>query len=258
MRVGSRIDVLDKYGVWSSATVVERKKKHVKIQYDGWHSMWNDKLHLNSTRIAPIYTHSARIKCLASLHFMGKKNSVKRKEYLLWSTSTSTSNVVDSESTENKIYNPSDIWPCILHVRMPSAKKKSTKVLSKEKNVFVEPYLPSLLPNYFQKLMEFGGFWISSESVQLFPYSPTQHTSFIEYHAESNFRTNFKKAFVAAVEDKTTPGYLKTQNLYKKGSLVNYRYQSSMDRLVDFSDWHDEDALRNENNDTSVKKQAEK
>jgi hypothetical protein len=71
--VGQRIEVLDIDSIWSSAYVVDVLEGKIEIHYDGWDDNWNEILDVDSSRMAPIYTRTSRLKCLVSLENLSRK-----------------------------------------------------------------------------------------------------------------------------------------------------------------------------------------
>lgn len=252
--VGSRVEICDPDGIWSSAVVIKKsqekeEKVHVTIKYDGWAHKWDEKLDMTSERLSKIYTHTARVKCLAILNFRKKKSKGKkiRINFKL---------MENGQERTLRIQNHNDVWPCILHTRVPRVESrhresKAVGNLIHEKNVFVQPYRPELLPVSLQNDWVYGGFWRHTNCINFFPFDPeTKKTLLDGEFLEKQFRQGFKKAFTTALEDKSTPGYFKHDwDLYDEGSLLREEYypveppegtDEINNPLVDFTEWRDE------------------
>lgn len=252
--IGSRVEICDPDGIWSSAVVIKKSQEkqenvQVTIKYDGWAHKWDEKLDMTSGRLSKIYTHTSRVKCLAILDFRKKKSNGKkiRINFKL---------VENGQERTLRIQNHHDVWPCILHTRLPRVESrhresKAVGNLIREKNVFVQPYRPELLPVYLQNDWKNGGFWLSTNCINFFPFDPeTKKTLLDGEFLEKQFRPGFRKAFTTALEDKSTPGYFKHDwDLYDEGSLLREEYypveppeetDEINNPLVDFTDWRDE------------------
>jgi len=255
--VGSRIEICDPSYIWSSALVVgvtenrgrgihitgnrsrndESQGISLTVRYDGWDPQWNEELPITSNRLAPIYTHTARLKCLVELF---QKRKTKYEKQL----------------------SKSNLWPCILHIRMPcsTGQRKHTHSaeheLSDEPNVFVEPYRPDMLPIYIQNDWHYGGLWVASNRIQPFPekmiqLQPTQSLKYSEIIYPDGFHT----ALLKANQDFSVPGYCKG-DIFLKGSLVKKQYRvihdgataenyyelhkSGNNPLIDLSQWRND------------------
>lgn len=135
---GTRIDVLDPQEIWSSGIVSSVKKgidnTILVIRYDGWDERWNEHLPVDSKRVAPIYKHTARLKCLAK--------------------------ILDTKRQAN-------LWPCVVCIRMVNMNNdKAIQDLAVEAKIFVEPSRPDLLPSNTKKLWKNGGMWIPVTEVK--------------------------------------------------------------------------------------------
>ncbi len=237
LEVGSRIDIADPEDIWSSATIcslnrISPSAALVEVRYDGWDTNWNEEVPLSSKRLAPIYTHTARLKCFVKLPFKRKSKSKK-----------------DDRSS----------WPCVLNIRMPSDETGEDH-LSTEKNVFVEPYRPDLLPGYLKQDWKNGGMWLDTKKVhrwQIVTSSTSQgqgggvatiakNKDKANYCPQfSHFPASFRRAYIAARDDRSVPGTL-NQFPFSKGSLVLkplrvVKLQGSAgwseNRLVDLNGW---------------------
>jgi hypothetical protein len=252
--IGSRVEICDPDGIWSSAVVIKKSQEkeenvQVTIKYDGWAHKWDEKLDMTSERLSKIYTHTSRVKCLAILDFRKKKSNGKK-------TRINFKLVENGQERTLRIQNHHDVWPCILHTRLPRVESrhresKAVGNLIREKNVFVQPYRPELLPVYLQNDWKNGGFWLSTNCINFFPFDPeTKKTLLDGEFLEKQFRPGFRKAFTTALEDKSTPGYFKHDwDLYDEGSLLREEYypveppeetDEINNPLVDFTDWRDE------------------
>lgn len=227
LAVGSRIEIRDPSYIWSSAVIVsiansgrhhhrtteknsstgrkDNKSITVTVRYDGWDVRWNEELPLTSNRLDPIYTHTARLKCLVEL-FQKRKTNYERQ------------------------LSKSNLWPCILHVRMPSSNAPIGNIqtaeyeLSVEPNVFVEPYRPDLLPIYIQKDWQNGGLWVSATRIRVFSEKMMQPLDSHNYSDSTFYPQGFQLALMKAKQDLSVPGYHKN-DIFLKGSLVKDEYR---------------------------------
>ena len=129
------IDVCDTGLLWNCARIVkiEKNKKaastgithYVTVHYEGWPADWDEPMAWPSKLLAKRYTYTKKAKCFVKL------DGIK------------------------------DSYPCKIYFRMPYADKKEPRVfLRKEKRVYIEPYMPTLLPSDVQEgLIDQRGQW---------------------------------------------------------------------------------------------------
>ena len=238
--VGQRVEISDPDQIWSSATICTIKRLTsstlVSVRYDGWDTDWNEELRTITKRLAPIYTHTGRVKCLVQLPFKRKSKSKKGGK-------------------KGKVDNYS-LWPCVLNVRMPTDKRGEAH-LSTEKNVFVEPYRPDLLPVYLKRDWKNGGMWLDTSRIFTWEYignDKPRHADALntamktiedEKQGFAEFPNNFQQSYAMARDDPTVPGML-NEYPFEKGSLLvkklrifksNGRW--SKNHLVDLTGWKD-------------------
>ncbi|GFH54986.1 hypothetical protein CTEN210_11462 [Chaetoceros tenuissimus] len=254
--IGSRVEICDPDGIWSSAVVIKKSQEkeenvQVTIKYDGWAHKWDEKLDMTSERLSKIYTHTARVKCLAILDFRKKKSNGKKLKIHFQL-------MEDGQERNLRIQNHQDAWPCILHTRVPRVESryresKAVKNLTDEINAFVQPYRPDLLPVSLQNDWENGGFWRPTNCIKFFPFDPVTKKTLLDSgeFVEKQFRPGFRKALIASIEDKSTPGHFKHDwdPLYERRTLLREEYfpveppegsDEINNPLVDFTDWRDE------------------
>ncbi|GFH50779.1 hypothetical protein CTEN210_07255 [Chaetoceros tenuissimus] len=254
--IGSRVEICDLDGIWSSAVVIDKSQEkegdvQVTIKYDGWAHGWDEKLDMTSERLSKIYTHTARVKCLAILDFRKKKSNGKKLKIHFQL-------MEDGQERNLGIQNHQDAWPCILHTRVPRVESryresKAVKNLTEEIKAFVQPYRPDLLPVSLQNDWENGGFWQPTNCIKFFPFDPVTKKTLLDSgeFVEKQFRPGFRKALIASIEDKSTPGHFKHDwhPLYERRTLLREEYfpveppegsDEINNPLVDFTDWRDE------------------
>lgn len=237
-QIGSRIEISDPDEIWSSATVTHIRRLTssalVTIRYDGWDTDWNEVLPTGSKRLATIYTHTARLACLVKLF-------KRRKPY---------GNKKNKKQPKEKYHEPSMLWPCVLNVRM-AMEKRGEVHLGTEKNVFVEPYRPDLLPSYLKKEWKNGGMWLDASKVvtwhdfgdlnakKVVTSSTTSgnkitSTSNGQQKEEVNekeatkqiffaYPNNFQMAYLTAERDTSVPGKV-AEPLFEMGTLVKEKF----------------------------------
>jgi len=131
------IDVCDTGLLWNCARIVkvEKIKKaastgithYVTVHYEGWQADWDEPMAWPSKLLAKRYTYTKKAKCFIKL------DGIK------------------------------DTWPCRIYFRIPHTDKKEPReFLRKEKRVYIEPYMPTLLPSDVQeRLIDQRGQWTS-------------------------------------------------------------------------------------------------
>jgi len=218
-RIGCRMEIRDPRHIWASAIIVsisssipeteQGKTKtsqsiSVTLRYDGWGSEWNEQLPLTSERLAPLYTNTARLWCLVEL-FQQKKKAAKNHAP------------------------KTNLWPCVLYIRMPCSHAHSKRVrsaehdLSLEPNVFVEPYRPDLLPLYIQKDWKNGGFWLSTNRIHVLPEEMIQAEDLSIYcHI---YPQGIQYALLQAKQDSSVCGFYRN-DIFLRGSLVKPIYRA--------------------------------
>jgi len=129
------IDVCDTGLLWNCARIVkiEKNKKaastgithYVTVHYEGWPADWDEPMAWPSKLLAKRYTYTKKAKCFIKL------DGIK------------------------------DSYPCKIYFRMPHTDKKEPRdFLRKEKRVYIEPYMPTLLPSDVQeRLIDQRGQW---------------------------------------------------------------------------------------------------
>lgn len=214
--VGKRIDIRDPDGIWSSAAISAVQKRTIEIRYDGWDISWNEILPMGHPRLAPIYTYTSRLKCMVDLIAKPKHRGKGGKK------SASSSMI--------------SCWPCILNTRMPDhGLQKAVALLEIEKNIFIQPYRPGLLPKYVRDNIRNGGIWWDVAHVK--KWEPMDDSGKKKYHP------NFKFAYETCIEDKSVPGFLK-EDIFVKGSCVSETYRvkvgSKENSLVQLDGWEED------------------
>lgn len=200
--------MLDTDSIWSSAFIVDvLKEENIEIRYDGWDDVWNEILKVDSSRVAPIYTHTSRLKCFVSLvHPTSRKKMDVKKN------------------------GSSSFWPCILHTRIPHGENAST-LLKIEKNVFVQPYRSGLLPKHIRNKIMNGGIWLETKHI---------HKWELLNHNYHEYPCNFELAYNSCLEDKSVPGHLH-ENIFMEGSCIYDAYfvntSSETNKLIDLTGW---------------------
>jgi hypothetical protein len=211
--VGKRIEIRDPDGIWSSAAISAVRKKDLEIRYDGWDVSWNEVLPVDHPRLASIYTHTSRLKCLVDL--IPKPKSRGKK--------SGNANMMTC-------------WPCILHTRMPDDGLPTAAALLKiEKKVFIQPYRPGLLPKYLREDLRNGGIWWDVARVKKWEH--------MDESGNNKFHPNFKFAYETCLEDKSVPGYLK-EYIFVEGSCVSETYLvkvgSKENSLIQLDGWEED------------------
>ncbi len=215
---GGRIDLLDQELIWSTGIITSVNHltdlSIVEVRYDGWDpSSWSEKLYSSSERLAPIYTYTARLRCLVRL--LKRKSSSKNRG-----------------SGNSNLWN---LWPCIIHIRMAD-KENPTALhnLSVENKIFIEPSRPDLLPRYVQKDWMNGGLWVENESVELWMTA----TDLKEIWGKNK---DFVTAYENLENDSSVPGNL-NKNIFEEGTKVKKEFRISdkeTNALVDLNGWKD-------------------
>lgn len=208
--VGKRIEIRDPDGIWSSAAISAVRKRDLEIRYDGWDVSWNEVLPVDHPRLASIYTHTSRLKCLVDL--------------------------IPKPKTRGKKSNVMTCWPCILHTRMPDGGLPAAAALLKiEKKVFIQPYRPGLLPKYLREDIKNGGIWWDVARVKKWER--------MDESGNRKFHPNFKFAYETCLEDKSVPGYLNDQ-IFVQGSCVSETYMvkvgSKENSLIQMDGWEED------------------
>ena len=71
LRLGQRVEALDKTNKWLEAFVIETSQDQVKVHYKGWHEKFDEWLNRKGTRIRPYGRHKSIVQ-------------KKRREQKLW------------------------------------------------------------------------------------------------------------------------------------------------------------------------------
>ena len=203
--VGQRIEVLDTDSIWSSAYVVDVLEGKIEIHYDGWDDNWNEILDVDSSRMAPIYTRTSRLKCLVSLENLSRKMK---------------------ESDDRR----SSLWPCVLHTRMPHG-ENAAELLKIEKKVFIQPYRSGLLPKHIRDKINNGGIWLEVKRINKWDILNDDYNACL---------CNFELAYKSCVEDTSVPGYL-DDDIFMEGSCIHESYfvneASDKNKLINVQVW---------------------
>ena len=132
--------------------------------------------------------------------------------------------------------------------------KEAELDLTEEKNIFVEPYRPDLLPKYLQKDWKNGGMWLDLDRVKFWSdfvcdsvsdsVSDTATATDGNTASFADCAQGFELAFTKAKADTSVPG-LFTVNLFAKGSLVKKEYRNltndaKHNKIVDLTNWQDQ------------------
>lgn len=204
--VGQRIEALDCDSIWSSAFIIDVAQGNIKIRYDGWDEIWNETLQVDSSRVAPIYTRTSRLKCFVSLVNQSNRKNVHKDKR-------------------------SSLWPCILHTRMPSGDNAS-KLLKMENNVFVQPYRSGLLAKYLRDKIKNGGIWLDVKHIYKWECVENDYDV---------YPSNFELAYHSCLKDASVPGYLANDNIFMEGSCLHETYivhkASEQNKLIDLKGW---------------------
>ncbi len=214
---GGRIDILDQEKIWSSGIITSvrhlTESAIVEVRYDGWDSSsWNERLSSSSERLAPIYTYTARLRCLVRL--LQRKSSSKYRG--------GNSHL-------------SNLWPCTIHIRMADKEDPTAlQNLSIENKIFVEPSRPDLLPRYVQKDWMNGGVWVENENVALWMTT-------MDLKEIWGKNKDFTMAYEHLENDPSIPGNL-NENIFEEGTKVKKKFRitdSGENKLVDLHGWED-------------------
>lgn len=231
---GSRIDILDQEQIWSSGIITSVRQLTtstiVEVRYDGWDSSsWNEQLSLTSDRLAPIYTHTARLRCLVRLfQRKSKKNYPKNRGGGGGNGSSGSGN-------------GGNHWPCVLYIRMAdNGNSRALFDLSIENKVFVEPSRPDLLPLYIQKEWMNGGLWIEIDKVDT--WTSSRELKEVEGSVSGGGKNkDFSIAHESLENNPSIPGNL-NDDIFERGTMVKKEYRvlnKGENTLVDLSGWKD-------------------
>jgi len=211
-KVGMRVDARDVDFIWSPATVVKvySRKHKVTVCFDGWKPSYNETLHWNGDRLAPLYTFTKCVKCLVDI--LPKKRSSPTESQL---------ELLPDSAPE--VY--SNMWPCKVQFRMPHPLVEGDgdeedcadagAFLASEGGIFIQPYEKHYLPHNVQhSLKEHDGMWITVERVMPWKDNPFELGVLPD---------KFMETFRLAKLDNETPGVL-VPDAIDKGSLLKEEY----------------------------------
>ena len=196
--VGMLVDACDQEYIWSSARIVRvyKKKMDIIIRYTGWGEEWDENIsRFDERRLAKHGTYTMQFKCMVDL-FGTSKSSTK-----------------------------SPLWPCIVHVRLPSPLEPLEEYesaedgLRLENNIFIVPYGKNMnyLPREITSTQVNSGRWVNINSVHKRDYGYTGKKK------SSKMKNNFYLAYKLACKDDTIPEM--TDDIFEEGTLIREKYR---------------------------------
>ena len=196
--VGMLVDACDQEYIWSSARIVRvyKKKMDIIIRYTGWGEEWDENIsRFDERRLAKHGTYTMQFKCIVDL-FGTSKSSTK-----------------------------SPLWPCIVHVRLPSPLEPLEEYesaedgLRLENNIFIVPYGQNMnyLPREITSTQVNGGRWVNINSVHKWD------NGYKGKKKSSKMENNFYLAYKLACKDDTIPEM--TDDIFEEGTLIREKYR---------------------------------
>ena len=229
-KTGLKLDLRDPDGVWSVGEVIYVLTTNnslsvtdqihavpiLELKYLGWAMKWNERIPLDSPRLAPLHTFTRKVKGVVEVYNdfpdenLSKKKKKKKRKLTLDSVKATPPVVV--------------FWPCKIYLRMPdpigALSDQALVALKTEPRVFVEPYAIGVL-NAKQKIhitaKETGGdFGIWVEGTKVLPWDDTPRNK--------ASAAGYSEAAKEALDDEGTASLLPLpddEDLFEEGSLLN-------------------------------------
>eukprot|EP00554_Chaetoceros_debilis_P009745 CAMPEP_0194102290 /NCGR_PEP_ID=MMETSP0150-20130528/2915_1 /TAXON_ID=122233 /ORGANISM="Chaetoceros debilis, Strain MM31A-1" /LENGTH=749 /DNA_ID=CAMNT_0038789203 /DNA_START=353 /DNA_END=2602 /DNA_ORIENTATION=+ len=250
--VGNRIEILDPEQIWNSAIISSAShltsSTLITVRYDGWDANWNEQLPSTSKRLAPIYTHTARLRCMVKLLNRNNGN-------VNGNANGNAKNKSKGGGGKSKSKKFCNIWPCAVYIRMANEENsRALQDLAVEQKLFVSPYRPDLLPQYAQREWKNGGIWVNPRDKLKFWRVDCEET-FEAFKSGSNHNAGngnipslgtvvngFMEAYRECKSDRSIPGNY-TNEILHKGTVLKKEFRGTENYLKlvgsDMREWKD-------------------